>query len=139
MLVEQAGLGGYFELDSAGTHAYHVGEFPDGRAQQAAAKRGYDLSRIRARKVVVDDFRRFDLVLAMDRSNLASLERMCPEPYMSKLKLFMAYAPEQSCDEVPDPYYGGQAGFERVLDLCEAAARGVIADYMAIFEAREQD
>jgi len=127
--AERAGLGGRFELDSAGTHGYHVGEPPDGRAQQAAARRGYDISRLRARRVVAEDFRRFDLVLAMDQSNLTSLERMCPKPYLSKLRLFMEYAPEQNCDEVPDPYYGGPAGFERVLDLCEAAALGIITAY----------
>lgn len=127
--VERAGLSGRFEVDSAGTLGYHAGESPDARAQLAAVKRGYDISRLRARRVVVEDFRRFDLVLAMDRINLASLEQMCPKPYLSKLRLFMEYAPDQNCDEVPDPYYGGPAGFERVLDMCEAAARGVITVY----------
>lgn len=126
-LVDSRGLGECFELDSAGTHGYHIGEPPDHRSQLAAASRGYDISGLRARQVVAEDFHRFELILAMDRSNLVLLERSCPKPHLSKLKLFMAYAGDAGCDEVPDPYYGGADGFERVLDLCEAAARGVIA------------
>jgi len=129
--AEAAGLAEVFEFDSAGTLGAHAGEAPDSRAQLVAARRGYDISRQRARRVVVEDFRRFDLVLAMDRSNLAVLERMCPTPYLPKLKLFMEVAQRvgEGDDEVPDPYYGGEAGFERVLDMCEKAARAIVASY----------
>lgn len=125
-LVNGAGLGERFELDSAGTHGYHIGEPPDSRSQRAAARRGYDISLLRARQVKVDDFGRFDLVLAMDRDNLMLLQRACPQPHLPKVKLFLEYAADAGTDEVPDPYYGGADGFETVLDLCEAAARGVI-------------
>jgi protein-tyrosine phosphatase len=114
------------ELDSAGTHDYHIGNPPDGRMQKAAARRGYDLSGLRARQVEAADFARFDLVLAMDRDNLQRLVQRCPDEYRGKLKLFLDYAPGETIDEVPDPYYGGSAGFDRVLDLVEHAARGLI-------------
>lgn len=126
-LVDKAGLSEQFELDSAGTHAYYAGEAPDARARQVAAKRGYDLSRRRARKIGDEDFGRFDYILAMDRANLAALERIAPAQHRSKLKLFIAYAEGVAVDEIPDPYYGNIEGFERVLDMCEAAARGLVA------------
>jgi protein-tyrosine phosphatase len=113
-------------VDSAGTHAYHVGERPDRRARDAAKKRGIDLSQLRARRVVHEDFIRFDLVLAMDRDNLEFLLGECPEEHRHKLRLFLSYAPNSPHDEVPDPYYGGPDGFEHVLDLIEEAARGLI-------------
>jgi len=116
----------FVEVDSAGTLAYHAGEQPDPRARKVAASRGYDLSRMRARRVAGDDFAHFDLILAMDRQNLVALERVCPEEHAHKLKLFMDYAPDRAEDEIPDPYYGGPDGFEHVLDLCESAARGLI-------------
>lgn len=125
-LADRAGLAAVVEVDSAGTLAYHAGEQPDPRARKVAASRGYDLSRMRARRVAEDDFAHFDLVLAMDRQNLAALERVCPEEHLHKLGLFMDYAEHSEQDEIPDPYYGGPDGFERVLDLCEAAARGLI-------------
>jgi protein-tyrosine phosphatase len=114
------------ELDSAGTHDYHVGAPPDLRMQKAAARRGHNLADLRARQVSAADFAHFDLVLAMDRDNLQRLLERCPPEQRSKLRLFLEYAPEQGIDEVPDPYYGGAAGFERVLDLVEAAASGLI-------------
>ena len=126
-LVERAGLSDGFEVDSAGTHAYHVGEAPDMRARQVAAKRGYDLSGLRARKIRDGDFGSFDLILAMDRANLAALERVCPEEYRSKMKLFMSYAEGVDAEEVPDPYYSSIEGFAYALDLCEAAGRGLLA------------
>ena len=126
-LADRAGLGAFLEVDSAGTLAYHAGEQPDPRARKVATSRGYDLSKMRARRVAEDDFSHFDLVLAMDRQNLAALERVCPEEHLHKLRLFMEYAQDCEEDEIPDPYYGGPDGFERVLDLCEAAARGLIA------------
>lgn len=128
-LVALEGLESRFELDSAGTHGYHEGEPPDERTRRAAAQRGYDLSRLRARQVRESDFIRFDLILAMDRNNLALLRRACPPEYREKLGLFLDYAEAIGADEVPDPYYGGAEGFEHVLDLAEAAARGIIDRY----------
>ncbi len=114
-------------VDSAGTHAYHVGEPPDVRARQAAARRGIDLSGQRARRVARADFAAFDLVLAMDEDNLRALSAMSPPEYRSRIKLFMDFAPEISRRNVPDPYYGGSIGFEHVLDLVEEAALGLLA------------
>lgn len=114
------------DLDSAGTHSYHIGHPPDARSVAAARNRGIDLSGLRARKVSDDDFSRFDLVLAMDRDNLAEMEASCAPEFRSRLRLFMSYAVDTEIDEVPDPYYGGDNGFEQVLDLIEAAGRGLI-------------
>ncbi len=113
-------------VDSAGTHAYHVGEPPDHRAQAAARRRGIDLSMIRARKVSAEDFASFDLILAMDQLNLATLADMCPGEHVHKLALFLDYLREPERKDVPDPYYGGAAGFERVLDLVEEASQGLL-------------
>jgi protein-tyrosine phosphatase len=115
-----------FEFDSAGTHGYHIGKPPDTRAQAAAAKRGYDLSSLKARQVNEFDFVRFDRILAMDRDNLELLRKACPEEELSKLGLFLEFATRYGEDEVPDPYYGGSEGFERVLDLIEDAAAGLL-------------
>ena len=123
-LLENAGLGEQFEVDSAGTHGYHIGDPPDPRTQKAALKRGYDLSGQRARKVVLQDFARYDHVLAMDASHLQLLRRICPPEHQGKLALFLP-------QEVPDPYYGGTADFERVLDLAEEGARTWIAHLLA--------
>lgn len=126
--AERAGLSSSVEVDSAGTHAYHEGESPDQRARKVAASRGYDLSAMRARRVVEADFSRSDLVVAMDRQNLAWLRRSCPAGHQPKLRLFLLeFADGLALDEVPDPYYGGIEGFEKVLDLCEIAARGLLA------------
>lgn len=114
------------EIDSAGTAGYHVGELPDRRTRQAAARRGYDLSELRARVVEPHDFERFDLILAMDRENLRALERRAPASVRERLRLFLEFAPEAGISEVPDPYYGGPNGFEDVLDLIEAASRGLL-------------
>ena len=114
------------EIDSAGTAGYHVGELPDRRTREAAARRGYDLSALRARVIEPRDFERFDLILAMDRENLRALERRAPAHARERLRLFLEFAPEAGISEVPDPYYGGPNGFEDVLDLIEAAARGLL-------------
>lgn len=114
------------EIDSAGTARYHVGEPPDRRTIAVARRRGYDLAGLRARVVTREDFERFDYILAMDRANLAELERRRPPGSRAKLALFLSFAPGQA-DEVPDPYHGGVEEFEFVLDLCEAAARGLLA------------
>jgi protein-tyrosine phosphatase len=115
------------EVDSAGTHGYHIGAPPDERSQEHALKRGYDLSSLRARKLVAADFERFDLVLAMDADNIANAERLCPPAQRHRLQLLMDYAPHTGRRHVPDPYYGGEAGFEEVLDLVEAACDGLVA------------
>ncbi len=114
-------------IDSAGTHAYHTGEPPDRRAQAAARLRGVDLSNIRARPVCGEDFTRFDLILAMDRHNYELLLERRPADASGEVGLFMEYAERATISNVPDPYYGGTNGFERVLDLIEDAARGLLA------------
>jgi protein-tyrosine phosphatase len=113
-------------VDSAGTANYHPGSPPDRRSQAAARRRHYDLSGLRARQVRDEDFAAFDLILAMDRSNLQDLEERAPQGGRAKIQLFLDYAPEQPLREVPDPYYGGSRGFEEVLDLIETAARGLL-------------
>jgi protein-tyrosine phosphatase len=113
-------------VDSAGTHGYHVGEPPDPRAQAAAARRGYDLSALRARTVEDADFQRFDLILAMDQEHYAILSRIGGPSAGRKVKLVMSYAQRFKERDVPDPYYGGPQGFERVLDLLEDAASGLL-------------
>jgi protein-tyrosine phosphatase len=113
-------------VDSAGTANYHPGAPPDRRAQAAARRRAYDLSDLRARQVRNEDFAAFDLILVMDRNNLRELQERAPRGARAKVQLFLDYAPEQPVREVPDPYYGGSNGFEDVLDLIEAAARGLL-------------
>ncbi len=125
-LVADAGLQQAIHIDSAGTHAYHVGHPPDERSQLHAHKRGYDLAPLRARQVTSDDFERFDLVLAMDWDNLHLLEAQCPPAQRHKLKLLMSYATKYSSAVVPDPYYGGDAGFEEVLDYATDACEGLL-------------
>lgn len=115
-LLQKAGMDKLVEVDSAGTHGYHIGESPDPRTRQAALARGYDLSTLRARKVAPEDFARFDYVLAMDTGHLRLLRRACPPEHHRKLSLFM------HCD-VPDPYYGSAQDFEHVLALTEEGAR----------------
>lgn len=124
-LAEREAAGLALEVDSAGTHGWHAGDPPDARSVRAAARRGYRMQDLRARQVEAADFERFDLVLAMDSANLLRLERLRPERSRAELRLFMEYAPG-AVREVPDPYYGAADGFETVLDLCEAAARGLL-------------
>jgi len=114
------------EIDSAGTAAYHVGSPPDSRTRQAALRRGYDMSALRARVVEPQDFGRFDLILAMDRQNFDALRQRAPATAHQRIRLFLEFAPDADTTEVPDPYYGGPNGFEEVLDLVEAAARGLL-------------
>lgn len=125
-LVREAGLQDRVHIDSAGTHDYHVGAPPDERSAHHASLRGYDLSGLRARQVAALDFERFDLILAMDRQNLALLEEQCPPEHRHKLRRLMAFAPEGIADAVADPYYGGTRGFETVLDHIEAACEGLL-------------
>jgi protein-tyrosine phosphatase len=125
-IVEKAGLADRITSDSAGTGDYHLGEAPDPRAQSAALTRGYDLSPLCARQVSRRDFSEFDYILAMDEANLRQLKRLCPPEHAGKVKLFMEFAGEGSAREVPDPYYGGAHGFERVLDMVEQASKGLL-------------
>jgi protein-tyrosine phosphatase len=114
------------QVDSAGTAGYHVGSPPDPRTCAAAARRGYDLSPLRARIVEPEDFEQFDLILAMDRENLAALRHRAPKDAHERVRLFLEFAPELATVDVPDPYYGGPNGFEEVLDLVEAAVHGLL-------------
>ena len=125
-LVNSEGMARHIEIDSAGTHAYHVGESPDSRASQSADRRGYDLSYIRARRVEVSDFDYFDYIIAMDMDNYNILTSMAPRRHKDKVELFLDYAPHRQENEVPDPYYGGAHGFEHVLDLVEDASQGLL-------------
>jgi len=114
-------------VDSAGTAGYHVGDPPDPRTVAAARTRGYDLSTLRARQVHERDFSEFDLILAMDRANLATLRRFAPATAHDRLGLFLQFSQSGADAEVPDPYYGGRDDFERVLDLVEQGARALLA------------
>lgn len=125
-LVARAGLDEHILVDSAGTGAWHAGNPPDSRSQAAAAERGYDLSRLRARQVTEDDFHRFDLILAMDQANYNELMNLQPVNGKARLDMFLSCAPELGVREVPDPYYGGDDGFEHVLDLVEAAGEKLL-------------
>lgn len=123
------GMHGELEIDSAGTHAYHDGEPPDPRAQRAAKRRGYELSRLRARPVLPEDFERFDLIIAMDKGHMVWLRRQCPSEHHHKLAMFLSFAERFQAGDVPDPYYGGEDGFEQVLDMCEDAVQGILDKY----------
>ncbi|MFG6137522.1 low molecular weight protein-tyrosine-phosphatase [Halomonas sp. B23F22_10] len=125
--LDEVGLAGRVEVDSCGIGPWHVGKSPDARAQAAAASRGLDLSGLRARQLDDGDFARFDYLLAMDHDNLAALEARRPADSTAHVGLFLAFAglPDRA---VPDPYYGGDDGFEQVLDLVEAASRGLVED-----------
>lgn len=130
-MVDKQGLSEYIATDSAGTIDYHAGSKPDRRARETAVKRGLDLSDLRARIVTSDDFERFDYVIAMDRANYADLEALCPPGREERLHLFLDFAPDQPIREVPDPYYGGVAGFDRVFNLVEEASRGLLEKIMS--------
>lgn len=124
--VENAGFAGRILIDSAGTHDYHIGEPPDLRARQAACQRGYDMGGLRGRQVEEGDFQRFDYVLAMDKANLSILQHRAPPDGNAQVRLFLDYARHHAGREVPDPYYGGADGFERVLDMVENASEGLL-------------
>lgn len=114
-------------IDSAGTYGGHEGEKPDRRARELAKAQGYpQIDALRARRVRDEDFAAFDLILAMDRQNLAHLQRQCPPEHLHKLHLFLVYAGQPDGSEVPDPYYGNAEGFLAVLRLCEAGGEGVL-------------
>ncbi|MBB2929561.1 low molecular weight protein-tyrosine-phosphatase [Paraburkholderia silvatlantica] len=126
-LVGEAGLAGRVEVDSAGTGDWHIGEAPDERAQRTGSLRGYDLAPLRARQIAAEDFRRFDLIVAMDDANVTALQGVCPASERDKIRLLMEFAPQAETRVVVDPYFGGDAGFEAVLDQCEAACAGLLA------------
>lgn len=124
--LRSAGLEEQIATDSAGTAAYHVGKAPDSRSAAAARSRGIDIGDLRARAVSEEDFARYDLILAMDRSNYEHLRARCPREHAHKVRMFLEFAAGVDEEEVPDPYYGGERGFEHVLDLVEAAADGLL-------------
>jgi len=126
-LAAEVGRASDLEFDSAGTHAYHIGQRMDERASKLLLQRNYPAGKGRSRQVKPEDFERFDLILAMDEDNLETLKRLCPAQQQHKLRLFLSFSPELASSEVPDPYYGNLAGFERVLALCETGARGLLA------------
>jgi protein-tyrosine phosphatase len=125
-LLEERAPELHVEVASAGTHAYHLGDPPDPRARRAAERRGVDLSRQRARRVAVEDFAYFELVLAMDPLNRATLLELSPREFHGRIRLLLEFAPQLGREDVPDPYYGGGNGFEYVLDLVEEASIGLI-------------
>lgn len=127
-LLRQEELHEHIIVDSAGTHAYHIGNTPDRRSQAAALRRGIDISTQRARRVVVEDFHTFDYVLAMDEENLSLLLELAPPGHRAQVRRLLEYAPHLNQLDVPDPYYGAVNGFERVLDLIEEGAQGLLAD-----------
>ena len=125
-MVERAGLQSSINIDSAGTHDYHLGAPPDPRAVRAAALRGYDIASLRARRVSRDDFSQFDWILAMDRANLRVLEKLRPANYAGHLALFLGLAPGSVGSDVPDPYHGSSEDFARVVDLVESASKALL-------------
>ena len=134
-LLRREGLDRAVWVDSAGTHAYHEGEAPDPRAIRAARRRGIELERIRARRVAAEDFEIFDYLLVMDEDNQGAMEVLCPDArYLERIGYFMDFAGESAGRVVPDPYYGGTQGFERVLDLVESASMGLLSHLRAEHE-----
>lgn len=129
-VIQKMGKADHFLVDSAGTHAYHIGEPSDSRSQQTARGRGIDLSGIRARKVTPTDFEYFDHILAMDSDNYHILMSISPSEHQHKVNLFLDYATDRKEQDVPDPYYGGPNGFEHVFDLVEEASKGFYQSIM---------
>lgn len=129
--VREAGLEQRIEIDSAGTHAYHVGSAPDPRAQKAAGRRGADISRLRGRKVSDADFESFDYILVMDSDNYDKLIQRAPEHHHAKVRRLLAFSRKYPNLDVVDPYYGGPQGFEENLDMIEDAVQGVIRDIIS--------
>lgn len=126
--VKRAGLSKQIEIDSAGTGPWHVGKAPDSRAKSVAKGRGIKLDDLKARQVCNNDYQYYDYILAMDKSNLSDLKAQAAENVHDKIHLFLDYHPDLSKEEVPDPYYGGQAGFEHVFDLVEAAGEKLLEE-----------
>lgn len=129
--VDAAGLGHLIEIDSAGTHAYHVGSAPDARAQKAAARRGVDISRLRGRKVADADFEDFDYILVMDGDNHERLVQRAPAHHHDKIRRLLSFSRKYPNLDVMDPYYGGPQGFEENLDMIEDAVDGLIREIVS--------
>jgi len=127
-LVEKEGLSHRIHIDSAGTHAYHEGEPPDKRALSTAERRGVQMADLTARRVEPEDFHEFDYIVAMDQDNYMALSNVCPDALYNKLYMLMDFSPQARTREVPDPYYGGPAGFERVFDLVESGAQAFLQE-----------
>jgi protein-tyrosine phosphatase len=138
-LVARSGLTDAIVVDSCGTSDWHVGNAPDPRTIAAAGERGYDLRQLRGRQVQRSDFELYDYILAMDRSNLLQLQTQCPRHYKGHLGLFLSFAPEHAQIDVPDPYYGGADGFERVLDMIETASAGLLQRIVAERSKGDED
>lgn len=136
--VQAAGLADRVRVDSAGTHNYHPGEPPDHRSQKHAARRGYDLSDLRARQMLLADFETHDLVLAMDWDNLAMAQDLCPPQHAHKLRRFTEFCLRMDSPVVPDPYYGGATGFDDVLDLVEDACEGLLQHVQRELQTRSR-
>ena len=129
MLAKATNLNGLvIECDSAGLDDMHAGQAPDMRSQRAAIRKGYDISKIVARALSRRDFEKYDYILAMDKTHFRSLTQMCPPQYTSKIRMFLSYAPDAVSEDVPDPYYGGENGFENVLHLIEQGCKGLLED-----------
>jgi len=130
-IVDTAGHGERFAVDSAGTHGYHLGDPPDARAIAIARRRGYDLSGLRARQLTQRDFAAFDLLLAMDRGHLTLMQRLAPPAARDRARLFLSYAPALGTADVPDPYYGAERDFLHALDLIERGAQALLDALLA--------
>ena len=126
--LKQSAIKDRVSTDSAGTHSYHVGHSPDSRAVDTAASFDVEIGHLRARKVITADFHHYDLIVAMDRSNLADLERIKPSGSNASLKMMMEYHPQGQPEEVPDPYYGGMEGFSYMCELLQSATVGLLQD-----------
>jgi low molecular weight protein-tyrosine phosphatase len=124
--VQESGRDHDIIIDSAGTSDWHIGKAPDARTTVCALSRGYDLSDLRARQVMQQDFEEYDYILAMDEDNLQYLRELSPATYVGNLNLFLSFSERHDYHEVPDPYYGGEQGFELVLDLIESAGVGLL-------------
>lgn len=136
--VNRAGLAAHIEIDSAGTHAYHIGNPPDPRSTDTALGHGVDMTDLRARQVQAADFQRFDFLIAMDANNLALLRGACPESAQARLHLMLEWASDWGT-EVPDPYYGGDAGFEQVFEMLTEACDNLLAHIMTTLLTAQSD
>jgi protein-tyrosine phosphatase len=136
--VARAGLLDKVNIDSAGTHSYHVGSKPDQRAQNAASKRGANISGLRGRQVADGDFEKFDYILVMDTANLNNLKRRAPARLHGKLRLLLSYSRKYPNLDVPDPYYGGISGFEENLDMIEDAVQGLIKEIQMLQSGKQK-
>jgi protein-tyrosine phosphatase len=134
--IREAGLERQVQIDSAGTHAYHVGDAPDQRAQQAARRRGADISQLRGRKVADEDFEVFDYILGMDGDNISKLVQRSPAHHHGKIRRLLSFSRKYPNLDVMDPYYGGPQGFEENLDMIEDAVQGLIQEIARDQKAR---